>query len=353
MATLPTVSVLVPNYRHARYLPERLDSILAQTVAPLEVILMDDQSPDESLSVLNRYAENRSDWRVVSNAHNSGSPFAQWNKGVEMARADYVWIAESDDAADPLLLETLLQTAAAHPTAVLVYAQTVLMDEESRVLHSFQKNYDYLFGAQAERWKSPYFNRGTDEIREYFILHNVVPNASGALMRRDAYLAAGGADPWYRLNGDWAFYTRLLEHGDIAYVPAPLNRFRVHANTQRQAANASGAVYAELLALTDSLVARHAPAHALRRKAYKNFATWWAHSLYRQDWSGPNAPTNRRINWDLFIRFVRIHPLVMLHIPYEGAVRLAVFGLEIVHLKKPLRKLLHRWFPNVFFEPTP
>jgi hypothetical protein len=136
-------------------------------------------------------------------------------------------------------------------------------------------------------------------------------------------------------------------------VPAPLNRFRVHANTQRQAANANGAVYAELLELADSIVTRHAPVHALRRKAYKNFATWWAHSLYRQDWSGPNAPTNRRTNRDLFFRFARVHPWVMLHIPYEGAVRLAVFGLEIVHLKKPLRKLLHRWFPNVFFEPTP
>jgi GT2 family glycosyltransferase len=270
-----------------------------------------------------------------------------------MATSQYVWIAESDDAADPLLLETLLQTAQAHPTAVLVYAQTLLMDENSRTLHSFQQNYDYLFGARAARWKESYFARGVDELREYFLLHNVVPNASGALIRRDAFLAAGGANPWYRLNGDWAFYTRLLEHGDIAFVPAPLNHFRVHAQTQRQAANASGAVYEELLTLADDLVARHSPPRAIQKKAYRNFAAWWAHSLYRQEWTGPNGSKNWRVNLRLLLRFARIHPLVLLHIPYEGAVRLAVFALECVHLKKPLRRLLHRWFPRVFFDPTP
>jgi glycosyltransferase involved in cell wall biosynthesis len=346
---LPSVTVLVPNYRHARYLPERLDSILAQTVVPNEVLLLDDCSPDNSLSILTAYAAERPSWRVVANEHNSGSPFAQWNKGVGLAAFDYVWIAESDDAADPLLLETLLQTAQTNPTAVLVYAQTLLMDEESRTLHSFQQNYDYLFGARAARWNEPYFARGIDELREYFILHNVVPNASGALIRKDAYLAAGGANPWYRLNGDWAFYTRLLEHGDIAYVPLPLNRFRVHAKTQRQAANASGAVYVELLTLADDLVARHSPPRAIQKKAYRNFAAWWAHSLYRQNWSGPNASENWRVNLQLLLRFARINPLVLLHIPYEGAVRLAVFSLECVHLKKPLRRLLHRWFPRVFF----
>ncbi len=350
---LPSVTVLVPNYRHARYLPERLDSILAQTVVPNEVLLLDDCSPDDSLSILKAYAAERPTWRVVANEQNSGSPFAQWNKGVGLAAFDYVWIAESDDAADPLLLETLLQTAQAHPSAVLVYAQTLLMDENSRTLHSFQQNYDYLFGARAARWKESYFARGVDELREYFLLHNVVPNASGALIRRDAYLAAGGANPWYRLNGDWAFYTRLLEHGDIAYVPAPLNRFRVHAQTQRQAANASGAVYEELLTLADDLVARHSPPRAIQKKAYRNFAAWWAHSLYRQEWTGPNGSKNWRVNLRLLLRFARIHPLVLLHIPYEGAVRLAVFALECVHLKKPLRRLLHRWFPRVFFDPTP
>ncbi len=346
---LPSVTVLVPNYRHARYLPERLDSILAQTVVPNEVLLLDDCSPDDSLPILTDYAAERPTWRVVANEQNSGSPFAQWNKGVGMATSQYVWIAESDDAADPLLLETLLQTAQAHPTAVLVYAQTLLMDEESRTLHSFQQNYDYLFGARAARWKEPYFARGIDELREYFILHNVVPNASGALIRRDAYLAAGGANPWYRLNGDWAFYTRLLEHGDIAYVPTPLNRFRVHAQTQRQVANASGEVYEELLTLADDLVARHSPPRAIQKKAYRNFASWWAHSLYRQVWTGPHASNNWRVNLRLLRRFARIHPLVLLHIPYEGAVRLAVVALECVHLKEPLRKLLHRVFPRFFF----
>jgi len=95
----PTVSVIVPNYNHARYLRRRVDSILAQTYSDFELILLDDCSTDHSREILASYRDNPK-VRVEFNAKNSGTPFKQWNKGVQMARGRYIWIAESDDYAD-------------------------------------------------------------------------------------------------------------------------------------------------------------------------------------------------------------------------------------------------------------
>ena len=102
----PKISVVVPNYNHARFLPKRIDSILGQTLQDFELILLDDCSTDASRSILDKYADNPK-VRTEFNAVNSGSPFTQWSKGVRLARGQYVWIAESDDYADERFLERL------------------------------------------------------------------------------------------------------------------------------------------------------------------------------------------------------------------------------------------------------
>jgi len=111
---MPKVSVIVPNYNHARYLRQRVDSVLGQTFQDFELILLDDCSTDESRSVLSSYAGNPR-VRIEFNEVNSGSTFKQWNKGVRLARGEYVWIAESDDYADPQLLERLVSRLDAEP----------------------------------------------------------------------------------------------------------------------------------------------------------------------------------------------------------------------------------------------
>jgi glycosyltransferase involved in cell wall biosynthesis len=81
----PKVSIIVPNYNHARFLRQGLDSILHQTFQDFELILLDDCSMDNSRAIL---AEYRWDPRIQMqfNEENSGSTFKQWNKGVKLAR---------------------------------------------------------------------------------------------------------------------------------------------------------------------------------------------------------------------------------------------------------------------------
>src|ERR1700688_37050 len=84
LLTMPKVSVIIPNYNHAPYLRQRIDSVLQQSFQDLEVILMDDCSTDGSRSIISEYTTD-SRVRTVFNAENSGSTFKQWNKGVRMA----------------------------------------------------------------------------------------------------------------------------------------------------------------------------------------------------------------------------------------------------------------------------
>jgi glycosyltransferase involved in cell wall biosynthesis len=226
---LPAVSVVVPNYNHAAFLRRRLDSILAQRFTDFELIILDDASTDDSHNVIASYL---ADPRVSfhRNAVNSGSPFAQWNRGVALARAGLVWIAESDDHADPKLLEILVATLGAHPNVGLAYCQSWRIDADGRPYGNLA---DYTEDLDPHRWRGAFTNDGRDECRRFLLWRNTIPNASAAIFRREVYLRAGGAPEDMRLAGDWLTWVRMLAISDIAFVPESLNYFRLHTATAR------------------------------------------------------------------------------------------------------------------------
>ncbi|MDU8885470.1 glycosyltransferase family 2 protein [Yeosuana sp. MJ-SS3] len=106
--TYKRVSIILPNYNHAPYLKERLDSIFNQTYQDFEVIILDDASTDNSLEVLNQYKNHVKVSHFIVNSKNTGSPFKQWKKGLELAKGKYTWIAESDDSCKLNFLESQL-----------------------------------------------------------------------------------------------------------------------------------------------------------------------------------------------------------------------------------------------------
>ncbi len=103
---MPKVSVIVPNYNHESFLQQRIDSILNQTYQDFELILLDDASSDASISIIENYRYEEKVSEIVLNTVNSGSPFKQWIKGIKLAKGEFIWIAESDDFAEPTFLET-------------------------------------------------------------------------------------------------------------------------------------------------------------------------------------------------------------------------------------------------------
>src|SRR5262249_11738531 len=127
VATVFKVSVIIPSYRHAPFLEDRLHSIFDQTYRPHEIIFLDDASPDESVDIARRLAPQAPvPMRIIVNAQNSGSTFRQWIKGLDLVTGDLVWIAESDDAARPELLERLVPEFF-DPEVVLAYSQSAVI----------------------------------------------------------------------------------------------------------------------------------------------------------------------------------------------------------------------------------
>lgn len=90
----PLVSIIIPNYNHAKYLDERIESCINQTFQDFEIIILDDCSPDNSKEVIEKYRNHPKVTNIIYNTTNSGSTFIQWNKGFEPAKGKYIWIGE-------------------------------------------------------------------------------------------------------------------------------------------------------------------------------------------------------------------------------------------------------------------
>lgn len=214
------VSVIIPNYRHAPYLRERIDSVLAQDYDAFEVIILDDCSPDDSRQIIESYRNHPRVSHIVLNEQNSGSTFAQWNKGFALAQGEYIWIAESDDVAAPTLLSTLVKGLQQHPEASVAYCHSRLIDADGRVL-SEQNARNPSPEGKVSVHRSQHFLR-------YLLLFNYIYNASMAVFRREALQQVDDGYRRYRYCGDWHFWASICATGDVIEVHDMLNSFRQH-----------------------------------------------------------------------------------------------------------------------------
>lgn len=228
---MPTVSVIVPNYNHAKFLPERLESIFNQTYTDFEVILLDDSSTDNSRSVIDSFKDHPKVIHTLYNEKNSGSTFRQWQKGFELAKGKYVWIAESDDIADPDFLKILTGVLEEYPSVGIAYCQSQVINASNNVLYNNEKwtrDLDYV------DWSKPFQIAGEDAIRNMFIFKNIIPNASAVLFRSELVKNLTKDFTRFRYTGDWMVWIAFLRTGNLYYTPLQLNKFRFHENVTRK-----------------------------------------------------------------------------------------------------------------------
>lgn len=231
------VSVIVPNYNHARFLGERLDSIFAQTYQDYEVIILDDHSTDNSKEIIERYRENPHVSHMVYNEENSGSTFVQWDRGLALAKGEYVWIAESDDVAESTFLEECIKRLDSNPKINLAFTHSYLIDRDS---HLLTDNPD-----KEALYKGNGIYDGKAFAIERMIYRNSLYNASMIVFRKSAL---NNVTPFYktmRHGGDWAFWFDMLQKGKVAEIPQKLNRFRQHNAKVTTKAFANGKHYEE------------------------------------------------------------------------------------------------------------
>ncbi len=230
----PRVSVVVPSHNYARYLPERLSSIFAQTSPVEQVIVLDDASTDDSVAVATATARGwHRDIAVVASPQNSGNIFLQWQRAAAMVTAPWIWIAEADDAADPSLLARLSRLLLTYPDIDLAFCDSHAVDSEGATVMQSYKEY-YRNSGASDLLRDGVFP-AADFLKNCLAERNTILNASAVIFRtqalRDTLARCGDELPQWRVAGDWRVYVDLLSHstGQVGYLAAPLNVHRRHA----------------------------------------------------------------------------------------------------------------------------
>lgn len=219
--TCPCVSVIVPNYNHAVYLRQRIDSVLKQSFKDFEIILLDDCSTDYSRDILSEYKDNPKVSHIIFNEQNSGSTFKQWDKGLALARGKYIWIAESDDFAEPCFLDLAIGEFQKNEKAVLVFTGSHMVNEHGQ---NIEKDWDHFLFRQSLITVYD----GDEFIKDRMILNNSIYNASMVVFRKECYKSVPDTYKQLRYCGDWLFWAEICRQGDVVSINRKLNYFRQH-----------------------------------------------------------------------------------------------------------------------------
>jgi glycosyltransferase involved in cell wall biosynthesis len=338
---MPRVTVITPNYNHARFLPRRIESILDQTFRDFEFIILDNASTDDSREVIESYASSDPRIKAIFNPENNGNPFRQWGLGLGQAKGEFVWIAESDDFADPSLLETLVDRLDRHPGVGLAMCQTWMVDQDGNIIDNYidrLRTHQHNCTFDLSRWSEDFMCDGRDYCAKHLSLRSTIPNASGVLFRRSTLEAAGGAPTYMSYLGDYMTYVKVLLISDIAFVSKSLNYFRQHTETTRGRLQAGDEWIRELRMVQRVLTDRVGVPE--RDKNFREILPGHVAYIIGTARRPPSGKVPLRAAPGLLIRFARLDPrafaIALRMLAKEGAASL-IRSLGLLHIARRLK----------------
>ncbi|BCY27252.1 glycosyltransferase family 2 protein [Flavobacterium okayamense] len=221
---MPRVSIIVPNYNHEKYLNDRLKSIFNQTFQDFEIILMDDRSLDGSVEVLKNYSKNSKVSHLILNDINSGSPFGMWKKGFELAKGEFIWIAESDDWANENLLFELVNAIEKDTSIVVAHCNSYFEFYEKTIPNNWWDSLSLTY------WQKSYVESGEKLLLNYGRYKCPVINVSSAIIRKDI-LKNIEIPIEFRYCGDWWFWAQIFKQGKVTFIAKYFNHIRMHSSS--------------------------------------------------------------------------------------------------------------------------
>ncbi|MQW74783.1 glycosyltransferase [Nocardioides sp. dk4132] len=206
LRTTPTVSVVVPCYRYGHYLPAAVASALDQPGVEVEVIVVDDASPDDSADVARSLAAADPRIRVLVHEHNRGH-IQTYNDGLDLARGTYVALLSADDLLTPGSLTRAAALMEAHPEVGLVYGFAETFQDEPPALAPAREHWAIWEG---EEWLARICARG----------RNIIVNPE-ALMRTSVLRQIGGYDPEHPYAADMQMWMRAATIAQVGRINGP------------------------------------------------------------------------------------------------------------------------------------
>jgi glycosyltransferase involved in cell wall biosynthesis len=254
----PLVSVIIPNYNYAHYLPQALDSVLAQTYSKVEIIVIDDGSTDDSESILRSYGD-RIRWIKQQNQGVSASR----NLGVRETKGELVAFLDADDIWLPTKLEKQVRRILSEPEIGLIHCGVEQIEPKGGSLGVLLNG--------LEGWVS------TD-----FLLFQgpvIIAAGSTAVVSRAVFEAVGGFDPRLSTSADWDFSYRVAIHRRVGFVPEALVKYRMHGSNMH--GNIKAMEHDMLIGYEKAFRSNSACLPELRRRCYGNLHMVLAGSFFR------------------------------------------------------------------------
>ena len=203
------VSIIVPTYNRAHLVTQTIDSILAQTVKDFELIVVDNESTDNTEEVIKSYT----DRRIRYFRHqNNGLVAVNRNYGISEANGEYIAFCDDDDLWMPEKLERQIRLLDLNKELGLVYSDSYIMDENGNLeRHSLRSSSRLLRG----------------NVFDKLFQSNFIPMLT-VIIRREVLSKVGGFDPKYVIAQDYDLWLRIAERYPIDFIEEPLAKYRIH-----------------------------------------------------------------------------------------------------------------------------
>lgn len=261
----PRVSVCIPVFNPGDFLEVAIESVLAQSFADFELLVIDDASTQPVASIVGRFNDHR--LRFVENPINLGL-VGNWNRCITLAQGDYITIFHQDDLMDRENIEQKVNALDQSPEAGLVYSDILRINENSEVIGGH-----YI--------KQP----ESDEVLPGSQLFAMVAETGNpiacpsVMVRRSCYEYLGLFDGRLPFATDLEMWLRIAKFYSIAYLAQPLTLHRVHAKQETARFSGSGNDYRDILYALDIVFSSKLPPEYIKvsKQAYATLA--------RQSWT--------------------------------------------------------------------
>ncbi len=238
------VSVVIPNYNYARFLREAIDSVLAQTYAEIEIIVVDDGSTDDSKDILKSYGQ-----QIKAVFQQNQGVSAARNNGVNESRGEFISFLDADDLWLPAKIEKQVVRFQEDEKLGLVHVGVVEVDA----------NGDFLL----ERLEGL---EGDVSGELLLIKQTILGGGSGLMVRRDVFDEVGGFDNRLSTSADWDLFYQISSRYPIGFVPEILLKYRVHNSNMHS--NVSAMEHDMMIAFEKAFIEMTPELKKIRRRAY-------------------------------------------------------------------------------------
>ncbi|MDA1021540.1 MAG: glycosyltransferase [Cyanobacteria bacterium] len=206
---MPRVSVVVPSYNRGDYISETIESILAQTFADFELIVIDDGSTDDTESIVKAFADKDSRVKYFKQANSERAVARSY--GMSLSEGEFVCLVDSDDTWYLHKLEKQVVVMDADPELACCYAAVDRMDMASNLV------------APAKRQLEGY----SGNIYEELLKRNFIPSVT-PIIRKKYIEMVGKQNTEFIPYEDWDFWLRLARIGKFEHIKEPLGSYRLH-----------------------------------------------------------------------------------------------------------------------------